>query len=180
MSAESPQPRVYVACLSCYASHSRLVGIWLPAVEAEDVTLQQVHRDMPAGPRADCCEIEVHDTDEMPVSREMSVSEAARWGRLVAECDEHLRGAFYAWVENEGLTEPPEDLESFVESYAGSYDDSEDFARHWAEETDMMDRWPDDAQTYFAWDRFARDMVLGGDVSVVRDPEGGVFVFWSR
>lgn len=68
-------------------------------------------------------------------------------------------------------------VSDFEERYCGRWDDFREYAEHWATETDMMDRWPDDAVRYFNWDAWTRDMAMDHTVVNAPAPEYGVFVF---
>ena len=73
-------PRVWVGCLACYNS-GRLVGVWVDAASAEDLSLADVHRE--AGRVwLGCEEVWCLDTDGIPNPHEMGVSTAAAWGEL--------------------------------------------------------------------------------------------------
>ena len=94
----APAMRVWIGCMSCYNS-GRLVGEWFNATAADEVAIADVHRGS-GGSRASCRELWCLDVDDMPVHREMSPAEAAEWGRVVEEVDEHLRPALIAWVRS--------------------------------------------------------------------------------
>lgn len=67
--------RAWVGCLHCYNS-GRLVGEWFDAVDADGVTLADVHRSA-GGSRDGCEELWCIDHENLPVRGEMSPHEAA-------------------------------------------------------------------------------------------------------
>lgn len=93
-------PHVWVGCLAC-CNDGRLVGDWHDASEADDVTTTDVH-----GRASSHDELWCFDTENIPVRREMSPNEAAEWGRVFDELEEHQRDALYAWVAS-GVTTSP-------------------------------------------------------------------------
>lgn len=66
---------------------------------------------------------------------------------------------------------------AFDERYCGHWDDFREYAENWAAETDMMDRWPDDAVRYFSWGVWTHDMAMDHTVVSAPAPEYGVLVF---
>ena len=175
-SATDMTPRVWIGCLACYNA-GRLVGDWFNAEGAGEVTTYDIHG---AHSRADSHDkLWVFDHENIPVRGELDPLTAAAWGRCLAEVNEHLRPALCAWVESggdiaEGNTDLPS-ISDFEERYCGRWGSFEDYAEHWATETGMMDRWPEEIARYFDWRSWTRDMTV--DHSVYDDPEGGVFVF---
>lgn len=89
--ATDETPKAWIACLHCYNS-GHLVGDWFDAVGADEVTLADVHKGSGRGWAA-CEELWVMDNELIPASGEMSPQEAAEWGRVLAEVDDHLRPA---------------------------------------------------------------------------------------
>lgn len=82
--------------------------------------------------------------------------------------------AFEAWVANGNMP----DSSSFEEAYCGKWDSFEDYAYDLAEEIGLLAGVPEDIRPYFAVDRWARDLLLGGDYWTA-DGDGGVYVFRS-
>lgn len=174
-----PAMRVWIGCLACY-NDGRLVGDWFGAIDANEVTLADVHRDS-GGSRAGCEELWVFDHDNMPVHREMSPAEAAEWGRVVEEVGEHLRPALLAWVRSgdyvvEGMGDLPS-VSDFEERFAGHWDDFDEYAHQLAEDIGLLANVPEEVARYFDWAAWIRDLAL--DHTTEADADGGVHVFRS-
>lgn len=172
-------PRVWIACLACYNS-GRLVGDWFNAEIADDVTLTEVHAEH-GGVRMDCEEVWCFDTDNLPLSREMSTAEAAEWGRLLADVDDWQRDALRAWIRSgdyiaEGTGDLPS-LPDFEERYAGEWDSFRDYAENLADDIGLLADAPELIANYFDWDAWTRDLAY--DFTTERAPGGGVYVFRS-
>lgn len=179
ITAADTTPRLWPACLSCY-NNARLVGQWVDCTDAADVTLHQLHEGT-GSLSAGCEEIWCLDTENIPVEHEMGLLEAAEWGRVYTEVGPEHWPALCAWVRSgayvaEGRGDLPS-VSDFEERYCGRWDDFREYAEHWATETDMMDRWPDDAVRYLNWDAWTRDMAMDHTVVNAPAPEYGVFVF---
>lgn len=171
-------PRVWIACLTCYAD-GRLVGEWFPAIDAESIGLDEIHAAY-GGTRFGCEEAWVFDTDNLPLAREMSVTEASEWGRLLAEVEESQRDPFVAWVRSGLLDllpgEAREQLSSFEDAYCGEWDSFRDYAEQLADDIGLLADVDDTIAAYFDWDAWTRDLAY--DYTTAPAP-GGVYVFRS-
>ncbi len=112
------------------------------------------------------------------------------WGGIpngmVGEC--YLDGeALWEWIDldesdKELLTVYREEidrtgtLEQAQEAFRGRYDDEEDWARNWWEDTGMLADIPEHARAYIDFERYARDARYGGNVTFVRH-KGECWVF---
>ena len=170
-------PSVFIHCENCYAA-GRLAGRWFGLDEIDEVTLATVHegagRVWPG-----CEEILVTDTSDMPLAREMSLAAAARWGECYEEAGTDRWHAVCAWVQSgcytaEGTGDIPS-LSDFEESYQGRWDSFREYAQQLADDIGLTDGWPDEAQRYFDWDAWTRDLAF--DYTVADAPDGGIYVF---
>ncbi|WP_260279029.1 antirestriction protein ArdA [Propionibacterium freudenreichii] len=168
--ATDTTPRAWLACLNCY-NNGRLVGQWVDCTDADEVTLNQLHEGA-GGPYVGCEEIWCLDIENVPVDREMGLLEASEWGQVYTEVGPEHWLALCAWVRSGSyVAEGRGDLASvgdFGERYCGHWGDFREYAEHWATETDMMDRWPDEAVRYFNWEAWTRDIAM--DHTVVDAP----------
>lgn len=177
MPTREPAMRVWIGCLHCYNS-GQLVGEWFNAIDADEVTLASVHRSAD-GTQEGCEELWCFDADDMPVRREMSPAEAAEWGRVIEEVDEHLRPALVAWVRSgayvaEGTGDLPS-VSDFEERYAGHWGDFDEYAHQLAEDTGLLRDVAEEIARYFNWKSWTRDLAF--DFTVEDAPGSGVFVF---
>ncbi|MGO1539793.1 MAG: antirestriction protein ArdA [Leucobacter sp.] len=161
----------------CY-NNGQLVGEWFDAIDADEVTLVDVHRGS-GGSREGCEELWCFDGDDMPVHREMSPNEAAEWGRVFDEVDEHQRAALYAWVASgDYVSEDTGNLpvvSDFQERYCGHWDSFDDYARQLADDIGLLRDVPEEIATYFDWDSWIRD--LSFEYLTCGAETGGVYVF---
>lgn len=174
--ATDTTPRAWIGCLACY-NNGRLVGAWHDAINADEVTTDSLHG---AHLRADSHdELWVFDHENIPVSGEMSPSDAAAWGSVLAEVEEHLRPALVAWVESgdyvaEGTGDLP-CIPDFMERYCGEWESFSDYARTLADDTGLLEGIPEEITTYFNWDAWTRDLAF--DYTTANNPDGGIYVF---
>lgn len=174
MTTADTTPRVWIGCLACYNA-GRLVGDWHDASDAEEVSTDDVH-----GRASSHDELWVFDIENIPVRREMSPHEAAGWGRVFDEVDEHQREALFAWVASgDYVVEGAGDLPStsdFEERYAGHWDSFDNYARQIADDIGLLRDVPEEIATYFDWGSWTRDQRF--DYTVV-DADSGAYVFKS-
>lgn len=172
--------KVWVGCLHCY-NGGRLVGDWFPANESASVTTEALHLRARAPWSPTHEELWVMDLDgAWPTGTgEMGLAQAQEWGDAYDECPEHLWAALSAWVESgcyiaAGNGDVPV-VADFLEAFRGEYDDVDDYARCYADETGLMADWPETAVDYFDWERWSSD--LETELTVADAPGGGIFVF---
>ena len=101
------------------------------------------------------------------------------WVGCLAEVDEHLRPALYAWVESgdyiaEGNTDLPS-ISDFEERYQGAWENFREYAEQLADDIGLLADVPEEIVRYFDWYAWTRDLAF--DYSTYDDSEGGVFVF---
>lgn len=169
-------PAAYIACLFCYNS-GHLVGDWFDAIDADQVTLADVHRGTDRLTRQ-CEELWVMDHEGLPVSSEMSPMDAAVWAREITSVADFLQPAYFAWIKGSGYSDPDEPcIDDFEERYCGEWDDFAEYAHQLVDEIGLLIDVPEEVSRYFNWDSWTRD--LAHDYSTEPAPDGGVFVFRS-
>lgn len=166
-------PQAWLGCESCYVA-GRLTGRWYDITEIGDITQADLHGHPTSHEEAVCM-----DTVGIPVDGEPSQDEAAQWGDIYQEVGADRWPALCAWVRSgsyiaEGNTNYPV-ISDFEERFAGEWVDFDEFAWSYIVDTGMQDTWPEEARTYFSFERWARDLAM--DYSIERNPSGGVFVF---
>lgn len=149
--ANDTTPKVWIGCLACY-NEGRLVGDWYDAIDAADVTTQQLH-DAGGGPSVNAGgyvgtgwaespheELWVMDHENLPIDGECSPVEATRLAELVTALEEDGNpvAAVVAFLANEHtrLDQADDDqLKAFEESYRGRWDSAQEWAREVHQET---------------------------------------------
>ncbi|HBP16815.1 MAG TPA: antirestriction protein ArdA [Planctomycetes bacterium] len=185
----SDAPRIYVACLHCYNS-GRLHGAWFEVRADPD----ELHREVLGYFAAGCndrqfdqeCDACLAQASRFPCGgEELAVHDHEGLGS-VGECYDLPR-----FCEIAGLLEEFPDLpvvayladldhdlerarEGLRDDYRGAWRSVAEWAESWAEDADLSaaQLWP-----YVDWERYARDLQLGGDVSTL-EVDGVVHVFW--
>lgn len=180
--ATDQTPKVWIGCLACYNS-GYLVGDWFDAVDADETTLADVHRGS-GRPYAACEELWCFDHELIPASGEMSPHEAAEWGRVLTEADEHLRPALRSWVRSgsyvaEGRGDLPS-IPDFLERFCGHWPSFRDYAEQMADDVGLMIGWPETAASYFNWSSWVEDQRHDYVVEDAPAPEYGVYVFRNQ
>ncbi|MDY3678040.1 MAG: antirestriction protein ArdA [Actinomyces urogenitalis] len=170
--------QVWIGC--CHEWAERMVGCWYDADEAGLVTVERLHADAGVPLKPGCEELWCYDHSGFPSGTgEMSPAAAQEWGDAYNECEPHLWPALTAWIETgayvaQGNGDIPV-VSDFIDAYQGEYDDVEDYARAYVDETGMMEGWSETAMTYFDWERWSSD--LETELTTADAPGSGIYVF---
>ena len=169
------RPSVWIGCRACYNT-GVLNGRWFPAEDADEVTPDDLHQNP-----TDHEELWVFDLEGFPRGTgEMSPTASVPWGELFEQLGEHQWDALLSWVETGCYVADSNDLpcaSDFEDAYQGEWNSFDDYAAQLAEDIGLTDGWPEEAQRYFNWDSWTRDLAF--DYTVADAPDGGVFVFRS-
>ena len=177
-STSTPVVQAWVGCLSCY-NNGHLVGRWVDAIDADTVTIADLHRGREKRPYMRFCE-ELWCLDhELPERGELSPARATAWGERLAEIDEHLVPAFLAWVSTGTHVVDADDLPviaDFEERYCGHWDNFREYADEQIDALGVLAGVDDEVRRYFDRAAYARDL---GMSYTTADAEGGggVFIF---
>jgi antirestriction protein len=183
---DSDPPQIYVASLTDYNA-GLLHGAWIDAAVEHEELWGRVNAMLASSPTAE---------DEGRSAEEWAIHDYQGFGSFHLNEHESLRTvasvargialhgqAFSAWAA-EGLATPDE-LARFEECYLGEWESVESYAESIIDDFGIMaevDRVvPEGLRPYVVFDvsGFAHDLVLGGDVSAVERPGGGVWIFRS-
>jgi antirestriction protein len=85
---------------------------------------------------------------------------------------------FAALYRHHGEVEAAES--ALEESYQGAYDSSEAWAEEFLESTGAFPKGTETLQQYFDFERYLRDLELGGDIYMLTTPDGRCHIFWNR
>lgn len=156
-------PRIYVACLAAYNA-GELHGEWLDLADYSDADeLKEAVKGMLSrSPESGAEEFAIHDHDGWggielheydPLDRVWELGEAL----MEHDNADAVAAAIATW---------PDDWRDALEEYAGVYDDKGEYAEQLVEETGALKAMGPLA-SYIDWERYERDMEIGGDITVV-------------
>lgn len=156
-------PRIYVASLSDY-NNGELHGVWLDLADLPDevsvyAEVQRMLADSAYGPAEEWA---IHDFEGFagwePHEYE-SLETVAKVAQAIIEHGE----AVAKWIANIGDVSA---VDSFEEAYIGECS-ALDYAYEYIDSTGVLDGMPESLRSYFDYEEFARDMLLGGDVTEI-------------
>lgn len=177
----SDTPTAWDGCLSCYNA-GELVGKWLDRDGAEDLDAADLTKD---GHCLQCGadEFWVFDHENIGKTGEMSpaefVSIATRF-ETIAEYFESEALIAYIDFYNRERDDIDDIVNDFEEVFAGQYENREEWAGQFADDTGLLKSVPESLRHYINLDWWARDLQWGGEIDFVDDGIGGVYVFWGR
>ena len=115
-------PKALIGCSNCFAN-DKIIAQWFDALDAAEVTLQDVHGSTP--PHEGCKDLDAFSIIDLPIYQETNLHAVTKWAELMKNLDPSIRDALYEWIEM-GIAEYDEDgvadLKSFHESFLGFYD----------------------------------------------------------
>lgn len=169
------QPRIYVACLAAY-NNGKLHGEWIDAAQDADAIKEEIAAMLKASPEPNAEEYAIHDHEGFggySVGEYTSIDEIAEIAALLAEHGE----VFGKLLDYAGDVEPAKRY--MEDGYHGEWDSLQAYAENYLEETGRLDAIPENLRYYFDFEKYARDLEMGGDVFTI-DVGGMVHVFDSN
>lgn len=172
---------IYVASLADY-NNGTLHGRWIDAAREPEAIYADITAMLARSREENAEEFAIHDYDQFGTCRIQEFDSIELVSRIARGIKEHGE-AFSAWAElHDG---DPERLDDFSDAYLGQYESAQDFAEQMADDlgyTDELAKLPESLQPYIHFDSaaLARDMEMGGDIHVVPDSPGGVWIFDNR
>ncbi|MFT3855121.1 MAG: antirestriction protein ArdA [Ilumatobacteraceae bacterium] len=178
--APDDRPRIYAASLGDY-TNGILHGAWIDAAVEPDELLTAVQAMLDTSPTAlqlgqPAEEWAIHDYDGFGPLR-LGEYESSRWITAVARGIARHGPALAAWAAHAGRDEA--DVQRFDEVYLGEWNSLHDYAEQFLDDCGIeqqLDQLADWLRPYVQVDvgAFARDLDLGGDVTAIDRPDGGV------
>ena len=153
-------PRIYVASLSDYNS-GILHGRWIDAAQDESAIETEIQAMLNASKDPSAEECAIHDHEGFmgfPISEYESIETVAA---LAQSLDEHGE-PFAIYARNVGFEEAVKHLE---EAYQGEHKSMEDFAYQLLDDCGTLQEMPETLRNYFDFEKYGRDLELGGDYS---------------
>lgn len=163
--ANAGKPQIWVGCLAAYNS-GKLHGKWIDADADEDVMMEEVMAVIASSPVFDAEEWEIMDTEYLPNGVNTLGAVAAYMAAIEALDMTDAAEVVEAYVNWQGAAWADLDPSAIEDSYLGKYDSVEDYAYEYVEDTGLLDGMPENLRCYFDYAAFARDMEVGGDVTL--------------
>lgn len=174
--------RVWIGCLACY-NEGRLVGEWRDAIDADDVTSEDVHRNVAKDPAVLEFVAMAHeelwcmDLDETQgwLTEECSPMHAAQVARTIESIEDAHDDpeTVLAWADNLGIRDDiirdeydSAQSDDFRDAYCGTFDSELDYAYELVDGTGMLYGIDEHIACYFDYQAFARDLFLDGHTGI--------------
>lgn len=200
--------RMWIGCLASY-NNGRLHGEWADVSDDADENAAAIAKVLRSSPYpnvtrkdadtgkeyATAEEAYIADYDDTPGALARLLGEyptadalahAARLADLLADQwpdTEEAAAALSVMLDGKGtsdLEDLADDFQDWVsDHFAGEGDTLADWCEGFLDETGFFEGVRDEVAQYFDFESYARDMVLGGDISAER-VGGKVLVFWNR
>lgn len=171
--AETFEPKIYVACLAAY-NNGILHGRWIDADQDADAIRDDIAEMLKASPVTDAEEYAIHDFEDFAgihVEEYTGIDQVAELARFVVE---HGKLGAVLFEHHGDLDAAREALE---DNYCGVFQSLADYMEELTTETTEI---PENLRYYIDWESMARDAELHGDLLAVRLAWDEVHVFWVR
>lgn len=175
-----PSPAIYVASLADY-NNGRLHGKWIDAARDPDEICADINAILASSREPDAEEWAIHDYEQFGTWKVGEYETVEQLSRVAKGIAEHGY-AYSAWSEVADGADASFDTDSFGEAYLGHYESVTDYVEQMAEDLgyeDELDKLPGHLRSFVRIDyaAIARDIDASGDITGVRDPQGGVWLF---
>jgi antirestriction protein len=169
--AETLEPRIYVACLAAYNS-GRLHGAWIEVEDDLEAVVDAVATMLAVSPEPGAEEFAIHDHEGfggVEVGEFMPLAKVVEIANFLRE-----RGALGALVLSHFNGDLDEAEGALEDGYRGRFDSMADYIQALTEESTEI---PETLRLYIDYEAMARDAEISGDVFTIDAPDGQVHVF---
>jgi antirestriction protein len=176
---ETNRPRIYVACLAAYNA-GKLHGEWIDATQDIEDLRAEIEAMLKASPEPHAEEYALHDFENfgsLRLSEYENLDHVAEVAQLIS-----LHGEL-AWLvidDYGGLAHLDEARAAIEDRFVGCFEDREEWIHDLLEQTQEMSKVPEYLRPYFDLDRYAHDLELSGEFTVLEGRGGKVYVLLNR
>lgn len=173
------QPRIWIACLAAY-NDGKLHGEWITADRESEELYADIEAMLARSPVPLAEDWAIFDYENFGSFRIHEFESIELVSKLALGIAEHGL-AYSAWTEISG--DMSTSWDEFQEHFEGHWDSVAEFAEQQIDDYGLNelldDRIPEYLHPYVFFDAgaWSRDMILGGDIEVIDNPEGGVWIF---
>jgi antirestriction protein len=165
-------PRIYVACLGAY-NGGRLHGEWIDADQSADDIHEAIKQMLSRSPEPGAEEWAIHDHDNfqgISISESQSVATVVEIAELLREHD--TAGA----VAYNYFNDLDDARKALADNYYGEWSSLADWAEEYLSDTGGLENVPESLRAYIDFERWAKDMEMGGDIFSV-EVDGKLHIF---
>lgn len=165
--------RIYVASLSDYNS-GLLHGRWINAQQDADDIRGEIAAMLAESKAEPAEEWAIHDYEgfgPVKLSEFEDIGHVAELAELIAE-----HGELFAHVYGHADNDLDRAKQLMTEGYHGAFDSLEAYAEDFIDQTGGLEKMPEILRCYFDYEKYARDLELGGDVFTI-ELDGKTHVF---
>ncbi len=170
-------PRVYIACLSAY-NNGYLHGKWIDCTLGYDNLQEEIQEIFNTSPTPGD-EWAIHDYDfyGMRIDEWHDLHELCELAEIIVESDNPE--LFSSVCDHLNVTDPHTVKEFIDDNYQGSYNNLEDYAYQFCDDTDSIQEIPKHLQGYIDYAAMGRDMEWSGDIFTI-ELDCELHVFWNH
>ncbi len=163
-------PQIYVACLAAY-NQGIHHGVWIDATEESDEMMDRIDEMLKTSPFTEEGEWAIHDYSGFEQIRIREHESLDRVQELAVFVEEHGELGSLLLVAIDDLEAAKDAL---ADDYSGVWGSLKDYA---AETICELYDVPKALEPYIDYERFGRDLEMGGDILTLQTSDGKVHVF---
>jgi antirestriction protein len=170
-------PRIYVASLADYNAGT-LHGEWIDASQDADDINSAIQAMLKKSKEPIAEDWAIHDFEgfgSYNLSEHESIETVAKLAEAISDHGEIIA----ALMSHLGIHDVDEAIKYHEDNYAGTAKNDADFAYDFLESCGSLQEIPENLRTYFDYEAYARDMVLGGDIFSVKI-DGENHYYWNH
>jgi antirestriction protein len=157
--------RIYVSSLSDYNA-GVLHGRWIDAIQPYENVIEEI-KEMLAESKQEIAEdFAIHDTEgfgSIPISEYDDIEN-------VCKIAEYISNSEYSTDVIDFLTD----------NYAGCYESLYDYAYEYCENCDYLNSVPKQFRYYIDFEKYAKDLEIGGDIFTIETRYNEIHVFYNN
>lgn len=165
------KPKIYVACLASY-NDGILHGDWIDADISEDEIHEEIQKILKSSPIEDAEEFAIHDYGdfwEAELGEYPGIETVAKVGEFLVE-----HGRLGARVFDYSTQDLEQARKMIEDQYLGEFTSLEDYAREYLDGCCDL---PTHVASYFDYERYGRDLEIGGSITTLEVSFQEIHVF---
>jgi len=155
-------PRIYVACLGSYASGA-LHGEWIDVDQTVDEIHDAIKQMLSRSPVPHAEDWAIHSAEfqGVEIREHESIETIVELAKLLAEHGDAAVAAYNYFSDLEDART------ALTENYNGLWSTLADWAEDYLKDTGELEKVPESLRTYIDFERWGKDMEMGGDIFTV-------------
>jgi antirestriction protein len=173
--------RIYVSSLSDYNA-GVLHGRWIDAIQPSENVREEI-KEMLAESKQEIAEdFAIHDTEgfgSIPISEYDDIENVCKIAEYISN-SEYSTDLISAVYNHLGTCTIENVIDFLTDNYAGCYESLYDYAYEYCENCDYLNSVPKQFRYYIDFEKYAKDLEIGGDIFTIETRYNEIHVFYNN